>query len=1382
MNNDIDSQGKDCRICDTCGTLIPSQAPGGYCPVCLLNADTLISPPHSPQGTYLPKPEANDPDTGREDKVGTESATPSPPIPEFALPVEELQTLFPDLEILKLLGAGGMGAVYQARQPRLDRLAALKVLSCPPELHENFSLRFEREAQVLARLDHPNIVTIFDFGEIEPDGERVRSLFWFLMEFVDGADLNQLIRTKKLTPEHAFPLVPQICDALQYAHDEGITHRDIKPANILVNHKGRVKIADFGLARLIDGEATADAMMTGLTLTGTSMGTPHYMAPEQWETPEKVDHRADIYSLGVVIYEMLTGERPAGVFDPPSRKVQVDVRIDEVVLKAMEKEPERRYQQASHMKEDVTRVVEEPRKAPRMKRKASGKRFPIFTSTRIATVLALVVVGGYYGWKKRGTAVEKESQPVAMTSTHIEDTVSQKWSGNEITTKAAITPKAESPLFAYAEPGRLNLWSFGEEYPPAMTHAEGITDFVQIRARGNRWLALRADGSLLTSDRGEIAKNVRALLYTGGGAYSEDLFYLTTEGTLDSLNGSASIRIDGEIRDLAAKSDHKGDYLDIVVVRTDGTVHFQASSKPGARKTDDEVEAYLRSAWRVPPKVARSGAVGVRTTADITMVEKEDGRFVLWSRDRKPVFAPEGTFSIAMVGSKACALLSGGRLKTADLLNQGNTEWKDLDFPVSPRVVEAVGVRTFGGDFVLRFPDDSYQTLGLEIPERERREVASQQIQGMPLCAWDFAEFRTDGKSEKQYRNGALLWIESSQSKIPGLPELATHPRGSLRAVGSGPYTTKTDTSRADPYDDFVNVAGSPDFWVGLRANGETISSDGSLNADGIARLSSSFHTHAVLISNTGKLVFREDKAQEQPSEIAGVGFVDAAISHHHGIALDEDGRAHVFGEYYEKAIDDGLGAAGYGTPRWPAPPEEALTDVQAVTVAHTHAATLKKDGSLRVFGWEGLVELPSNVTSKTFTQIASSPDQVCLLDSEGSAWRFGLARNPQPNQPVGHAGKLLKMVNEEATAVGDDTWRDADGRWHSIENAVDSLLAENLPGDVPHFIRKWKSSEGENASLFWIDPELVRENQAKAEPPKLELPPALAAMRQRGGRLRSWTSGSEPLTGLELAEGIDDFVRCDGIAYPGSDRWLAIRADGPSVTPLADFERSGELVSLDTHLGVLRSGEILTCFKDHPRKLVPADVIDAKYASSSKLQFELLLNRDGTVEVNRAPPSRDWLDDELPETRMKLDAVTDAVKIVAVGNGSGMVLQKSGEVIAWNPDGALPSDVEISDAVDIAIGGLFWAALRADGRLHIQDRHVKSPVPSDLGPAFAVRAYNTVAAAQMSDGTWRAWGNDQDSGLIQQIEGIGPAVDIRFNISNEGDRCALLWIEPFDQ
>ena len=208
--------------------------------------------------------------------------------------------------------------------------------------------RAKREA--LAKLSHPNIVTVHDFGQ-------AGDLYYFVMEFVDGVNLRQAMRGGNLRQPRRSPSCRRFATALQFAHDDGIVHRDIKPENILLDAKGRVKIADFGLAKLSGKDASESADRTRIK----SWARLHYMAPEQWEKPASVDHRADIYSLGVVFYELLTGELPLGRFPPPSRTVQIDVRLDEIVLRALEKQPERRYQHASDVKTDVEKVATPPR-------------------------------------------------------------------------------------------------------------------------------------------------------------------------------------------------------------------------------------------------------------------------------------------------------------------------------------------------------------------------------------------------------------------------------------------------------------------------------------------------------------------------------------------------------------------------------------------------------------------------------------------------------------------------------------------------------------------------------------------------------------------------------------------------------------------------------------------------------------------------------------------------------------------------------------------------------------------------------------------------------------------------------------------------------------
>ncbi len=283
------------------------------------------------------------------------------PLPD----IDAVAKAFPQLEIDSFIGRGGMGAVYKARQSHLGRWVALKVLPASLSSDPAFAERFSREARVLAKLNHPNIVTLHDFGQ---SGDY----FYLLMEFVDGVNLRQAMRAGRFTPEQALEIVPKICEALQFAHSEGILHRDIKPDNILLDGRGRVKIADFGIAKVIGKSDVASPSQThdpasgeveDLTKANTTLGTPHYMAPEQRMHPTQVDHRADIYSLGVVFYEMLTGELPVGKFAPPSQKSQVDARVDEIVLRALKTERAQRQQSAREVRTQVETVASQPRQS-----------------------------------------------------------------------------------------------------------------------------------------------------------------------------------------------------------------------------------------------------------------------------------------------------------------------------------------------------------------------------------------------------------------------------------------------------------------------------------------------------------------------------------------------------------------------------------------------------------------------------------------------------------------------------------------------------------------------------------------------------------------------------------------------------------------------------------------------------------------------------------------------------------------------------------------------------------------------------------------------------------------------------------------------------------
>ncbi|MEZ5300353.1 MAG: protein kinase [Verrucomicrobiales bacterium] len=445
--------------CPTCGSAIPAAAPLGQCPLCLFGAGALEA----------------------EATVGDPFAC----APEVA----RIAEAFPELEIVGPIGRGGMGAVYLARQPHLGREVALKIL--PPDAADpEFAERFRREAALLARLNHPNIVTLHDFGERG-------GFFFLLMEYVEGATLADLIRGGGgIDPAECLRLIPQICAALEYSHEKGVIHRDIKPSNVLIDATGRAKLADFGVAKFAGHDADF-----ALTRTDASVGTPRYMAPEQAVPGGSADPRADVYSLGVVFYEMLTGEVPAGSFDPPSEvRRGVSRALDGVVLRAMQSRPDARYQTAAALREDVESVAA----GSRPRHAAAGDSFgKAMLAALAAAALATAAVWYWFYWRDAG---EAGSEPERAWS-------APELAAGRLAARGEALPGQPSGLVAavaaggwekpYAlaiDPrGGIVAWgdgSFGQTDPP-QPKVPAIAAAAACGARGRHALALLADGTVL---------------------------------------------------------------------------------------------------------------------------------------------------------------------------------------------------------------------------------------------------------------------------------------------------------------------------------------------------------------------------------------------------------------------------------------------------------------------------------------------------------------------------------------------------------------------------------------------------------------------------------------------------------------------------------------------------------------------------------------------------------------------------------------------------------------------------------------------------------------------------------------------------------------------
>lgn len=441
-------------VCRSCGAVVESEITGRICSACLLARGVSMLP-----GLAKSRVE------------GFES-----------LSMAELGAVFPDFEIRALLGRGGMGAVYLAFQRDLEREVALKIL--PPQAADDleFQERFRREAATLARLNHPNIVRLFDYGE--RDG-----IFYFIMEYVDGADLAALMAEGEFPLREIHGMIGQVCDALEFAHEHGVVHRDIKPGNILIEEDGTAKIVDFGLAKMEDPHDP------GLTATMSTMGTLHYMAPEQMQGLKNTDHRSDIYSLGVVLYELLTGKLPVGHFKPPSEeKAELGPRFDELVLRVLRADPGERPQRITEIKEGLSEVMAMP------VRSRTALTLQVILSALVASMLVLGLFVAVM-WDKdeegSGPVEVREVFPVKRLVADGREAPLPPAMANGL---ADLSISAADEAFGVGlnRQGEVVAWGanrYGQATPPVGLIAVGV-----VAGQGERnahALAVRADGGVI---------------------------------------------------------------------------------------------------------------------------------------------------------------------------------------------------------------------------------------------------------------------------------------------------------------------------------------------------------------------------------------------------------------------------------------------------------------------------------------------------------------------------------------------------------------------------------------------------------------------------------------------------------------------------------------------------------------------------------------------------------------------------------------------------------------------------------------------------------------------------------------------------------------------
>lgn len=320
---------------------------------------------------------------------------------------EELSPLFPEYEIQSLIATGGMGAVYRATQTSLAREVAIKILPQEFGSDPEFCASFEAEAKAMAKLNHPYLIGVYDFGE-------VAGMLFIVMEFVPGQSLHDACYGLMVDPAEAIRLVSAVAVGLAHAHEHGILHRDIKPANILLDERLQPKIGDFGLARASDRKVEEGESI---------FGTPGYTAPEVLAPPFHFDHRADIFSLGVLLHELLTGKLPEQDSRPTSSICRCDPRFDKVVRKATHANPNMRYQSATQIAEELEkisgtagpRVLQQVADDPRAPVMAPRTLHPAKKDKTWLVVAVIAVVGAALFFKFRDQIIGQDDEAAPAT-------------------------------------------------------------------------------------------------------------------------------------------------------------------------------------------------------------------------------------------------------------------------------------------------------------------------------------------------------------------------------------------------------------------------------------------------------------------------------------------------------------------------------------------------------------------------------------------------------------------------------------------------------------------------------------------------------------------------------------------------------------------------------------------------------------------------------------------------------------------------------------------------------------------------------------------------------------------------------------------------------
>jgi serine/threonine protein kinase len=553
-------------------------------------------------------------------------------------------------KIERLLGAGGMGEVYLARDTRLERKVALKILPSHFTLNKESALRFEREARAASALNHPNILTVYDIGQAD-------DIRYIATEFIDGETLRERLKAGPMRAEDALDVALQITSALKAAHNAGIIHRDIKPENIMLRRDSIAKVLDFGLAKLMEEDASSNESgnitKKDLTATGAVMGTASYMSPEQ-ALGLAVDHRSDIFSFGAVLYEMLTGKQPfkgataAATFDAvlnraPQPMAEIDedapVEFESIIEKALEKKVESRYQEASEMRADLKRLMRwfdsgtefhatsaphRSAKSKRFRSRRTRRQYLLIGLLGVAVIVFIAFVA--LRFNRQSETPKREGARNSLGKPSFTKLTSQ--SGEEI--HPSLSPDGKTFLYASRESGNMDIYlqRVGEQTSANLTKDSKANETQPAFSNDGSKIAFAFSdpkgGVFVMDASGKSRRRLTDFGYNPAWSPDDEEIVFATD-RVDALDARSIIPSELWIVNVAT-----GEKRSLAV--NDGVQ--PAWSPSGERIAYWSLKGGQRDVWTIPAKGGSPVSVTNDVATDGNPVWSPDGKYLYFASDR----------------------------------------------------------------------------------------------------------------------------------------------------------------------------------------------------------------------------------------------------------------------------------------------------------------------------------------------------------------------------------------------------------------------------------------------------------------------------------------------------------------------------------------------------------------------------------------------------------------------------------------------------------------------------------------------------------------------------------------------------------------------------